>query len=457
MGVGSTIKKLAQFGQLRRMERGGIIFREGEWGQEMFIILSGSVEITVERDGKQVTIARLGQGDFFGEMAVLEGEPRSGTAVALEPSLIVALNQDNFRQLLKEDGELAWRMMKVLSARIRALNRELALRLTQQETMGELTLNSNGDNGMGPNGVTLDALLSSGNGRPKESFAAAAEAALEEGGPFGGSGTEDTGEGAERTEEKEAGLFAQAPGYLEQAIDDREFADKLFDREVVCPVCEKRFTVKSIRSTKLVRVKHETDFRQRYEKFEPLWYIVWVCPNCFYANYRSEFSTLAGAQKKLLEAGREKRKKEFYPEFGSRRTVRGVIEAYRLAVECAVTMRDREEKIGNLWLNLAWIYEDFGDTHRQREALEQALYWMKKGFLETSHHLSLEQVQKVGYLIGEICRRLGLYREAREFYYRSIQRKGGNKAINVLATDQLQAIKEYLKEQQDGLQELKTE
>lgn len=424
MATGLTVKKIVQFGQLRRLDRGGIIFREGDLGQEMYIILSGSVEITVEREGKPLVIARLGQGDFFGEMAVLEEEPRSGTAVALEPTLVVALTQESFRRLLNEDGELAWRMLKVLSARIRALNRELALRFGTAEAMGELTLTSNGENGMGAPGVTLDSVLYNEN-----------EAVPKEHG------------GEEEGDEGRVEAVPLAGNYLEQVIEDQAYADKLFDREVVCPVCGCKFQVKAIRSGRLVRVKYETDFRQRYENFEPLWYIIWVCPGCFYANYRSEFATLVGAQKKLLEAAQEKRKKEFYPEFGSRRTVRGIIEAYRLAIECAVSIKDREEKIGNLWLNLAWIYEDFGDAERQKEALEQALHWMKKGFLEGSHQLSLEQVQKVGYLVGEICRRLGFYREAREFYYRSIQRKGGSKAINMLAADQLQLIKEHLKEQ----------
>ncbi|MCZ8517056.1 cyclic nucleotide-binding domain-containing protein [Paenibacillus filicis] len=71
-------------------------------------------------------MAKLGQGDFLGEMSLLEGLPRSGTAVTSTACELVGLGSESFRKLMTEDSVLAWRVMKGLLNRIRNLNQELA-------------------------------------------------------------------------------------------------------------------------------------------------------------------------------------------------------------------------------------------------------------------------------------------------------------------------------------------
>ncbi|WP_187274500.1 methyl-accepting chemotaxis protein [Paenibacillus sp. N3.4] len=118
-----------KIGEEVSLPEGEMIFREGDAGQHMYMVLEGSVEIRLETEGKQITAAKLLQGDFFGEMSLLEGLPRSGTAVAVEDCRLVLLHEKDFLELLAADHTIAWRIMKALSSRIRHVNRELVQRV----------------------------------------------------------------------------------------------------------------------------------------------------------------------------------------------------------------------------------------------------------------------------------------------------------------------------------------
>ncbi|QMV42517.1 cyclic nucleotide-binding domain-containing protein [Cohnella cholangitidis] len=69
-------------GESLNLLAGETIFREGDTGRQMFVLLEGTVEVYVQSDGARIPVAKFSPGDFFGEMSLLEGLPRSGTAVA---------------------------------------------------------------------------------------------------------------------------------------------------------------------------------------------------------------------------------------------------------------------------------------------------------------------------------------------------------------------------------------
>jgi Cyclic nucleotide-binding domain/FHA domain len=112
---------------------GDIIFSEGEIGTEMFIVQSGTVELLKEIGGETRVMATLEKGDFFGEMSVLEDVPRTASARAKTEVELVRINGATFDAMLKSNTEIAVRMMRKLSRRVRevtamlenALGREL--------------------------------------------------------------------------------------------------------------------------------------------------------------------------------------------------------------------------------------------------------------------------------------------------------------------------------------------
>lgn len=127
MVISSGMERIS--GETIDYRTGETIFREGDTGRQMFVLLEGTVEIYVQSNGARIPVAKFVPGDFFGEMSLLEGLPRSGTAVAAEKSRLLTLDEESFQKLASEDSEFTWRVMKSLSQRIRNHNRELIQRI----------------------------------------------------------------------------------------------------------------------------------------------------------------------------------------------------------------------------------------------------------------------------------------------------------------------------------------
>lgn len=109
-----------------RFSQGDTIFREGDPGSEMFIIRSGKVGIWKEIRGERTTLTVLDKGDFFGEMSLLEGSPRTATAEAVEDCELMRIDGSTFSNMVRQNVEIAVRMMRKLSARLRQANARLS-------------------------------------------------------------------------------------------------------------------------------------------------------------------------------------------------------------------------------------------------------------------------------------------------------------------------------------------
>ena len=99
---------------------GEVIMYEGEFSQELYILMSGRVRIAKDYGGPhERTLAVLTQGDFFGDMAIFENAPRSATAVAEEESELLALSPEKFKQTIYQKPEMVFEIFRELSARLR--------------------------------------------------------------------------------------------------------------------------------------------------------------------------------------------------------------------------------------------------------------------------------------------------------------------------------------------------
>jgi CRP-like cAMP-binding protein len=107
----------------RSLGEGQKLFDEGDAGESMFVIQSGTVGVFRRVGDVEVPIAQLGAGELVGEMAVLEGLPRTACAVASEPTVVVELPSSLFEQMVRENGEIALRVLRKLSARLREADR----------------------------------------------------------------------------------------------------------------------------------------------------------------------------------------------------------------------------------------------------------------------------------------------------------------------------------------------
>lgn len=105
-----------------------VIFEEGSSGNEMYIVCSGRVKLYSEpKRGRRTVLAVLKPGEHFGEMALIDGSPRSATAIALQDNTrLVVMDKAKFLYLVSQQPEFAVAIMETLSQRIREANLQLA-------------------------------------------------------------------------------------------------------------------------------------------------------------------------------------------------------------------------------------------------------------------------------------------------------------------------------------------
>jgi len=113
--------------------RGELIVRQGDAGECMYVVQSGKVEVLREEDGREVLLAELGEGDFFGEMALFEKEVRSATIRAAGDVRVLTIDRKILLRKIHDDPSLAFRIMQKMSQRIRELNRQLVRSAVESE------------------------------------------------------------------------------------------------------------------------------------------------------------------------------------------------------------------------------------------------------------------------------------------------------------------------------------
>lgn len=391
------IAALAKLGGVKNYNADEIFFNAGEPGHEMFIILKGRVGVYITSiDGFPIMITELVSGDFFGEMSLLEDQPRSATIGAIEDTIVLVINESNFEQVIAQQPGLAFRIMKGMSSRVRQLN----------EDLGQ---------------------LKQGKVEERKAYKLAPPTATKS-----------------STEVLDNSLFP--PGHKPYPLEAPPSDDNLlFDREVLCPVCEEKFKTKNVRSSKLRLDKVDYDLRQRFVDFEPLWYLVWTCPNCYYSNFNFEFKQVPEAfQKKLLEQGK-RLKAKVRLQFSEPRKLDEVFVTYYLMLQSLQAAgKPNPTEAAKVWLRLSWLYNDAGDEEMFLYASQQALDMFKDTFYNTRRETSIEQDQRLSLLLGELSMRIGENTEALKFFRGAIARKGGNNTINRQAEDRIRDLKDII-------------
>ena len=116
------LQVLARAMTRRRFRRNEVIFHQGDPGDSLHVVATGAVKIVLPSpDGEEAIIATLRTGDFFGELALLDGAPHSATATAVEPVETLSLARAPFQQLLDEDQDLRTALLSGLAAELRRL------------------------------------------------------------------------------------------------------------------------------------------------------------------------------------------------------------------------------------------------------------------------------------------------------------------------------------------------
>ena len=120
------LRAIASRGHVRSFTSGAVIFREGDPGDSLHVIVEGAVRISVlSASGGEATVALLGPGEFVGDLALLDGRPRSASAIAAQPTKTLVVTRDDFARWLSERPQAALALLEALSLRVRRTDETL--------------------------------------------------------------------------------------------------------------------------------------------------------------------------------------------------------------------------------------------------------------------------------------------------------------------------------------------
>ena len=121
------IASLARHATRRRYPKDTVVFFENEEGDTFFMIIEGRIKVTIlGDDGREIILSVLGPGDFFGEMALLDNEPRSATTIAIEEAELLLLSRSDFQSVVAENQSITGALIKILTGRLRRANHQIS-------------------------------------------------------------------------------------------------------------------------------------------------------------------------------------------------------------------------------------------------------------------------------------------------------------------------------------------
>ena len=119
-------------GMEKQLQPGDVLFNEGDRGEIMYLIREGKIKITKGKGDEEKTLAVLKEGDFFGEMAIIDGSPRSAGAVAVTPVSLLVIDKESFKDKLRENPLIEY-VLETLTRRLRTADEQIRLLTIKSE------------------------------------------------------------------------------------------------------------------------------------------------------------------------------------------------------------------------------------------------------------------------------------------------------------------------------------
>lgn len=122
----SELERLSRVAGRRRVARGAHVVNAGEDAESLLILLTGRAKVTnFDEEGREIILAWLGPGEFFGEMGLIDGSPRSASVVAVEHCELLTIGKGEFQRCMQDNFEVAQKLMRILVRRLRDADRHI--------------------------------------------------------------------------------------------------------------------------------------------------------------------------------------------------------------------------------------------------------------------------------------------------------------------------------------------
>jgi uncharacterized protein (DUF2225 family) len=200
----------------------------------------------------------------------------------------------------------------------------------------------------------------------------------------------------------------------------------LWLKQVECPLCYEEFTTENIWQNRVSVVKEYPDLGKKYAGANPLFYSVWVCPNCYYADFRGdEYFDTGKINDEEFEDNYDLL--DFVAkdcDFKEPRTFSLAVASYKLAIVVAKYKKSSLARIGTFNLRLAWLYRTLKKTEQDKKYVKYALdYYLKAFTTEDQPDFGALSTGGIYYLLGELHRQMGDLRSAVNFFQKVVNDK----------------------------------
>lgn len=384
---------------VKKFRKDTYIFRNGQPSRAMYIILSGQVAVFPNDSLEEDLSRRLSAGEVLGEVDFLEGLSHSFSARALEETAALCISRENEEEFYVQNPALLHKVMKSLTSRLV----QNGLRLPQkkdkevQETPSET--------------VHTDAKASNNN--------------------------------LKSIQQLDGPLFPpHHQNYLLSAPESHK--PYIYQRKLKCPVCKQRFHDWTYRMHRVILQSTDHDFRHRYQDMEPLWYLVWVCPNCLYAAPNYDFDSVTEAQRETIPQHNAKLLEEITLDDDWPVQIQTVFLRYYLALHSLQPRKHTAMQEGNLWLRLSWLYSDLNDSTMFEYATNKAEGFFSQIFYDSSRYATVEQDQRLAIVLAELYIRQEKPETALETLFSILRKKHGKDSLARKARDRALDIRKSM-------------
>ena len=394
---------LRRLGTVKMFAKDQTVFSQYEDGAEMFIVLKGMFGVYINSfTGFQKRVAGIKQGSFFGEMAIIDGSPRSATIISEEEGAVVVIGKGNFWSLLEQAPGVAEGIVKTLVNRATAT--AAAIRESGREAP-EMPGDTEFDISEGAQRCwDLMTTLADCVRRMNEFLVSADDSAV--------------GDDPETT-----GVYDTVKllpeGYKKyNKTDFNDNRDNLRVMNVVCPYCHKALKAYTPVFGNLGKRTENLDGRVIYSDFNILLYTNTVCPNCNFADTYMEYSKPREplSPPKYKENQFENLEKFKGYDRSQNRTFDEAIMSYYLNIDCLKRTSGDPLRFANAWIRLHWLYNDLESTDFARHAAKQAHHYYSRYSEQNEESLTINDKMQLNAILGEMSAVNENYANASEYY-----------------------------------------
>lgn len=227
----------------------------------------------------------------------------------------------------------------------------------------------------------------------------------------------------------------------EKEIIDPE--DCLYDKSVVCPVCDNKFKMRAVRKGKARFIGNDIDLRPNYEPISPEYYAVIICDNCGYAAISSKFSRISDKQAKLIiELITSKFIPKKYPRVYD---LNAAIERYKFALVNAAAKKAKAGEKAYICLKIGWLYREKKDTDNELKYLKSAVEGFNLAFTNENFPICGLDENTLLYIMSALYFKLGKFSECKILLGRLIVKRGLPDRLKKSAEDLRDLVKKIKK------------